>query len=192
MQKCLHVLGLFLFLALSANAQTIPNSTQDTFVNVGKIAAKKAAIRSAILPGLGQITNKTTVWSIGKVGLIYGGAAALTISYIDNTRMYNVYLDELRYRQINNNVPNPNSPYATYPTQSLITAKDVYRRNRELIIFSYVGIYAINIIDAYVSARLKYFDVDQNVAIRISPSVIRPDYGFAAAPAPALKLSLKL
>lgn len=192
MRKCLGAIGLIFLLAGSANAQTIPSSSQDTFINVGKIAAKKAAIRSAILPGLGQLTTQTTVWSIGKVGLIYGGAVALTLSYADNTKLYNVYLDELKYRQQHNNVPNPNSPYASYPTQSLITAKDVYRRNREVIIFSYVGLYAINIIDAYVSARLKYFDVDERIAIKVRPGVIQQDYGFAAAPAPALKLSLKL
>lgn len=202
MNKFFVFLGVLICFFLNSSAQVTQNSRQDSsitdtaktqpYVNKGKIAAKRAAIQSAILPGLGQLTNKVSVWSIGKVGLIYGGTAALAISYADNTKKYNLFLDELKYRQQNNNVPNPNSPYASYPTPSLITAKDVYRRNREIIIFSYVGVYAINIIDAYVSARLKYFDVGDNLSVKISPSVVNQDYFFAQQFTPALKLTLKL
>ncbi len=198
MRNYLILVGIFLMSAFQGQAQVIQNTNRvdsmgaEPYVNVGKIAARKAAIQSAILPGLGQISNKVTVWSVGKVGLIYGGAAALTLSYIDNTKYYNIFLDELRYRQAHGGQPDPNSIYAAYPTQSLITAKDVYRRNREVIIFSYVGLYAINIIDAYVSARLKYFDVDDNLALKITPTVINPDRMFAHQITPALKLSLKL
>lgn len=162
------------------------------YVNEGKIAARRAAIQSAILPGLGQINNKVTVWSVGKVAIIYGGFTALTLSYIDNNKYYHIFLDELKYRLANNDQPPPGSIYRSYTTQGLYTAKDVYRRNREIIIFSYVGVYAINVLDAYVSTRLKYFNVSEDIAFQIKPEILPAYAATGITMTPGLKLSLKL
>lgn len=172
--------------------QPASDSLKVAYVNKGKIAARRAAIQSMILPGLGQINNKVTFWSIGKVGLIYGGFTALTLSYIDNSRYYHVFLDELTYRQTHNDQPSPGSIYSSYTTKGLYTAKDVYRRNRELIIFSYVGVYAINVIDAYVAARLKYFNVTDDIAFQIKPDISPVYANNGMILTTGLKLSLKL
>jgi len=62
-----------------------------------------------------------------------------------------------------------------------------------VVIFSLVGVYAINVIDAYVDARLKYFDVGDNLAIKVSPSMINSNtmYGYNSF-TPALKIAFRL
>jgi hypothetical protein len=167
MSKSLLLLVFLIFSIIAAKAQDkiivkgdslkkVPDTAK--YVNLGKIAAKKAVYRSMIIPGWGQVGNGLNVYRGLKVGAIYAGGTMLVLSYFDNTRMYKAYLHELQYRLENNGISEPGSPYAKAQTSALTTAKDTYRRNREVVIFSLVGVYAINVIDAYVDARLKYFD----------------------------------
>lgn len=168
-----------------------PRSDTVKYVNLGKIAARKAAIRSAMIPGWGQVSNGLTVYRGIKVAAIYTGGALLAMSYIQNTNDYRRFLREIQYREQNGR-PEPGSTLAPYELTGLISAKDIYRRNREVVIFSFVALYAVNIIEAYVDARLKYFDVGNDLAIKISPSMINSNvrYGYNSF-APALKLGLR-
>ncbi|CAM4401492.1 hypothetical protein SAMN06265348_11656 [Pedobacter westerhofensis] len=164
------------------------------YVNLGKIAARKAAIRSAMIPGWGQIGNGLTVYRGIKVSAIYVGGTLLAMSYIQNNNNYHKFLKEIQYREANGGQSQPGSSLAQYQnTDGLITAKDVYRRNREVVMFSFVALYAVNIIEAYVDARLKYFDVGDNMAIHITPTMINSNvkYGFNSF-APALKIGFRL
>lgn len=169
--------------------------TPDTakYVNLGKIAARKAIFRSMMIPGWGQVGNGLTVYRGIKVAAIYTGGTLLVMSYFQNTKTYHLYLDELQYRVEHNGISKPGSPLARADEAALITAKDTYRRNREVVIFSLVGLYAINVIEAYVDARLKYFDVGDDLAIKVSPSVINSNtmYGYNSF-APALKIAFRL
>jgi len=139
---------------------------------LGKIAGRRAAIRSAMLPGLGQIRNGFTFYRGLKVAGIYTGATLLTISYIDNSKQYNVFVDELEYRATHKGESPPGSPYANSPVDRLVLAKDTYRRNKQVIIFSYVGLYLLNIVEAYIDARLANFDVGDVARIKIRPDLI--------------------
>ncbi|MCX2481107.1 DUF5683 domain-containing protein [Pedobacter sp. MC2016-15] len=163
------------------------------YVNLGKVAARKAALRSAMIPGWGQIGNGLTVYRGIKVSAIYVGGTLLAMSYMQNNRNYKEFLSEIQYREANNGQSPRGSRFSEYPTSGLITAKDVYRRNREVVLFSFVALYAVNIIEAYVDARLKYFDVGDNMAIKISPSMINSNvrYGYNSF-SPALKIGFRL
>lgn len=171
------------------------DTIKSTYVNPGKIAGRRAAIRSAIIPGMGQIGNGVTAYRLLKVGAIYTGAALLTISYVDNNNNYKRYLKELQYRVENGGKANPQGEFADYAnTQALTNAKDLYARNLWVIRFSYGALYAVNIIEAYVDARLKYFDVGDDLAFKLSPSFntnTQAMYGYTTF-APGLKLTLKL
>ncbi|WP_113661898.1 DUF5683 domain-containing protein [Pedobacter nanyangensis] len=182
------------------------------YVNQGKIAGKKAVYRSLIFPGLGQLYNYGLVvddvkngrtegkkigqkiYLLGKIGAIYAGGTMLVMSYIDNNNNYKRFLRELQYRQANGGAPDPNNGLTQYPNvDALTTAKNIYRRNREVVIISLVGLYGLNVLDAYVTARLKYFNVDETLSIKVSPSIINTNtmYGLNNI-APALKLTLRL
>ena len=182
------------------------------YINLGKIAGQKAARRSLIFPGLGQIYNyglvvkdvqsgavkgkkvAQKVYIVAKLGAIYAGGVILAKSYVDNSKNYKLFLNELQYRQLNNNRPSPDNGLEQYrDTNNLLVAKNIFKRNREIVLISFAGLYGLNVLDAYVTARLKYFNVDERLAFKVSPSFVQPQtmYGFAS-PAPALKLSLKL
>lgn len=172
-----------------------PKADTAAYVNVGKIAAKRAAWRSAIIPGWGQVSNGLNIYRGVKVAAIYAGGTMLAISYMQNNRDYHKILAEVQYRETHEGTSPPGSLYPTtsYQTSGLITAKDGYRRNREVVVLSFVALYGVNIIEAYIDARLKYFDIDNNLAIKISPSVIGSNtmYGYNSF-APALKIAFRL
>jgi len=181
------------------------------YVNQGKIAGKKAVRRSLIFPGLGQMYNyglvvndvksgatqgKRTfqkIYLLGKIGAIYAGGTILTLSYIDNRKEYKRFLTELQYRQLNNNEPDPEGNLTQYTnTEALTIAKNIYKRNSQVVLISLVGLYGLNVLDAYVTARLKYFNVDDTLTFKISPSTINNTTMYGYSPAPALKLTIKL
>ena len=169
------------------------DTLKSNYVNVGKVAARRAIIRSAIIPGWGQFGNGLNVYRGVKIAAIYTGATLLTLSYIDNNNKYNEFLAELRDRQANGGNSVIGSPYINVQTAGLTAAKDTFRRNREVVIFSMIGLYGIQVVEAYVDARLKYFDVGDDLAIRIKPSVISSGtmLGYQSF-VPAIKVSFKL
>lgn len=162
------------------------------YVNPGKIAGRRAMLRSAMLPGLGQIRNGFTFYRGLKVAGIYTGATLLTLSYIDNNKSYHEVLDELNYR-LENPGKRLNPLYRLVEETGMVNAKDLYKRNKQIIIFSFAGLYLLNVVEAYIDARLKYFDVG-DVAVKFSPTVINMNtntmYGLNI-PAPGFKVTLR-
>lgn len=161
------------------------------YVNPGKIAGRQAMLRSAMLPGLGQIRNGFTFYRGLKVAGIYTGATLLTLSYIDNNKSYHEVLDELNFRLANPG-QRRNQLYRSVEEQGMVSAKDLFKRNKQIIIFSFAGLYLLNVVEAYIDARLKYFDVG-DVAVKFSPTVINMNtntmYGLNT-PAPGFKVTL--
>ncbi|MBC7418774.1 MAG: hypothetical protein H7325_11530 [Pedobacter sp.] len=173
--------------------KTGANSKIDTvkskYVNPGKVAGRKAIIRSLIVPGWGQLYNIQLLkdgygeragkshllqkaYTIGKIGAIYGGFAALTIAYIDSRKNYQLFLKELQYRFDNNAAFDPNGPFGErYSTVGITSGKNTFKRNSQIVIFSYGLLYLANVLDAYIAARLHFFNVDDNLAFNISPSL---------------------
>ena len=140
-----------------------------------------------LFPALGNI--KSTLY---KIGAIYAGGTMLVLSFIDNNNNYNLFLKELQYRQLYGK-SDPANGLEQYDTNGLTLAKNIYKRNREVVIISLLGLYGLNVLDAYVTARLKYFNVDETLSIKLSPTLINSNtmYGFSNV-TPALKLTLKL
>jgi hypothetical protein len=206
------ILVFFLFTTFAANAQVKPRPTTvrpdsnrldtlksagtDTlkpkYINMGKIQGRRAALSSAVVPGLGQIRNGVTFYRLLKVAGIYTGGTLLTLSYIDNSKKYKAFLEEINYRAAHDNKSPEGSQYAPYPAAGLVAAKDNARRNREVVIFSMAGLYLLNIVEAYIDARLKYFDVGE-VTFKVSPSLLNTGsmYGFSTV-SPGLKITLAL
>lgn len=185
---------------------TRKDSMKAKYVNPGKVAGRKAVFRSMLIPGWGQLYNiqllsdgygtragKSQVfqklYTGGKIAAIYGGATALTLSLMDSRKNYKRFLAEAQYREAN---PGGKSDpgLKQYTNQGILDGKSLYKRNSQIVYFSYGLLYAANIIDAYVAARLHFFNIDDNLSFKVTPSVIGSNtmYGFNATP--ALKLSL--
>ncbi|WP_293312026.1 DUF5683 domain-containing protein [Pedobacter sp. UBA5917] len=185
---------------------TRKDSLKAKYVNPGKVAGRKAVFRSMIIPGWGQLYNiqllsdgygtragKSQVfqklYTGGKIAAIYGGATALTLSLMDSRKNYKRFLAEAQYRE-DNPGKKLDAGLQQYTNQGILDGKSLYKRNSQIVYFSYGLLYAANIIDAYVAARLHFFNIDDNLSFKVMPTVIGSDtmYGFNATP--ALKLSL--
>lgn len=140
----------------------------------------KAALFSAVLPGLGQAYNKK-YW---KVPIVYAGLGVSIYFLQDNIKQIKYFKQS--YRNATDDDPNTIND-SGYNTSSLEEVVSQHKRWRD---FSYVGlvaVYLLNIIDANVDAHLFYFDVSRDLSMTVSPSM-----QFTAQPSPGLTLCLKL
>ena len=51
--------------------------------------------------------------------------------------------------------------------------KNFFRRNRDLSIFAFAGVYLLAVIDAYVDAELSTFDISHDLSLHLEPTVIQ-------------------
>lgn len=150
----------------------------------------KAALFSALLPGLGQAYNGDW-W---KIPIWYGGFAACGYFYHMNNIEYK------RFKYIYDMGNDPTSGYEGRITASQAEwYKTTYRRYRDYSVVAFVLVYALNIIDASVFASMHDFEVSDNIAsLEVQPTVISPlnaEYAHLtpknSQPAFGLNLSLK-
>lgn len=127
---------------------------------------QKATILSAVLPGAGQLYNGKS-W---KIPLIYAGFAA-NIYFIEfNNRRYKFFRDALFAFDEPGGSTDPNRPFPSLNRDGLVRNVNYWKRNRDLNYFLFIGIYALNIIDANVDAHLSAFDVSDDLTFRFEPS----------------------
>ena len=155
---------------------------------------RRAALRSAIIPGWGQLTNRRW-W---KLPFVYGGLVGIALVYDFNQTNYKTFLTEAQNREYNSlhpkDTPKPTRPeFARYQTSGIITIKDGYRRNRDLTILAGAAVYAVIIIDAYVDAKFFRFDITDELAIKFKPALQQqPPSNAFASPVPSVKVSMTL
>lgn len=177
--KVCFLVILFFTTGFSASGQKSSNDTLIIKTQEEVHSPRKATIYSAVLPGLGQIYNRK-YW---KVPLVYAGFA--TFGYFINFNNEEYVKFRQAYSDIIDNDPNTNSfeklvtdPRRLEPqnigqlTESLRSAKDYWRRNRDLVVISTVAFYAINIIDASVDAHFFNFDISDDLSINWVPAPV--------------------
>ena len=155
---------LFLFIVTHINAQQIdtvplPQSlsviSADTLTGIDPDtihhSATKAIMYALVLPGLGQAYNKKYY----KIPIVY--AALGGIGYI-------LYYNNTNYKQAS-------LDYATDPSDLNERYLRAWRRNLELSYIGLIAVYALQVIDAYVDAQLYSWDVNDNLSMRVSPSL---------------------
>ncbi len=212
--------GLFLFLQVSAQQKdSVSAPTPDTITvkdaakeigfkeKAGKFSKeigllfkdstvlqnpRKAVLRSAILPGWGQIRNKRW-W---KVPLVYGGFVGLGLVYEFNSRYFKEFLSESQFRKANQQLPLEQRflfpRYKGISDDQIYNAKDFYRRNRDLTLYSTFGFYLLQMVDAYIDAKLATFDVSDDLSLQLKPNIYVPSYANTSWQAPMPMLTLKL
>ena len=166
MQSGIKIAAIFIFLLFisfkSLASITYPNTilVGDTSEKAVKKAANKqahrAAVMSAILPGLGQAYNKK-FW---KIPIVYAALAVGSYLLYYENNQYQNYHNELLYRYHHNLLPSdPHSEIGKLSVDNLNTEKLVYEKYRDFSIVGVVIVYALNIIDASVDGHFKTFDV---------------------------------
>lgn len=136
-----------------------------------KIAAKynpkKAIIRSAIIPGWGQITNKK-YW---KLPLVYGAVATPAYLFFWNLNQYkdakNAYVLATDKDPANDN--QIKQPYYSVKDQPerIRTFRNQVRQNMDYSVLFFIVCWGLNVVDAAVDAHLKTFDVTDDLSIKI-------------------------
>ena len=148
-------------------------------ITVRRPDPEKATWLALIIPGGGQIYNRK-YW---KLPIVYGGFVGCLYAYNWNGQMYKDYRQA--YLDIMDSDPNTDSfkdffrpgynfeANKEYLKSVFKKRKDRYRRWRDLSIFSFKGVYAISVIDAYVDAQLAGFDITEDINLSIEPKRIR-------------------
>ena len=163
--KYLSIL-IFICICVVVKAQNTSSSEdnyklQESSLNIHN--PHKATIYSALVPGLGQVYNKK-YW---KLPVIYGATGVLIYAFNFNNELYNKY--KIAYADMDagritsfENISNK---------ETLLRAKDKYRRDRDLNVILLAAIYLLNIIDATVDAHLFDYKITEDLSFNINPSV---------------------
>lgn len=137
---------------------------QNSFV-VKKHSPTKAAIYSAVLPGLGQVYNKK-YW---KVPIVYGTLGTLGYLAYDSNDKYKKYLNGYIAKSDSTSNRITDLPF---DKETLKYYKDRYKRNRDLFYILMGLAYVLNIVDASVDAHFFDFDVSEDLSIQLDPTVL--------------------
>lgn len=132
-------------------------------------SATKAMCLS-LLPGAGQVYNHQA-W---KIPIIYGAFAGMGYLIYDNYQSMKMFKDEYLYRRSHNDATNL-SGYEGYPTSNIYSLYNSYNQTYQLMIIIAVGIYALNLVDAYVFGHL--FEFQMNDDISLGPGVMDTPFG---------------
>jgi hypothetical protein len=157
---------------VSTNDSTVVKKTTKDSTTKKIYKPRVAAIRSAIIPGWGQIYNKK-YWKVpivyGALG-ITGGIFFYNLKNYKDTRFayrvkYNMrvtHTDSSLYAQINPNL----QPLSE---ESLRFYRNQFRRDIDYSALLFLLFWGLNVVDATVDAHLKGFDVSPDLSLQIKP-----------------------
>lgn len=164
---------IFLFFLMPSVSQA--QKQDSTFINsidttVILHSPKMATYYSMALPGLGQAYNKK-YW---KIPIIYTGFGVLGYFIHTNNVEYKKFHAAYKYVLNKETGTPPNGYVERYNSDltSLKQLKDYYRRNKEFSIILTAGWYILNVLDATVDAHFFYYDISDDLSLKISPTVI--------------------
>ncbi len=155
-----HIVKLFILLLL---LQSLIYAQQDSVKNDTELISDSvfvmhkspwgAVLRSAIVPGWGQIYNESYI----KAPIIWGIFGSLAAGWIFYNKKYNDSQDQ----------------YLQTKIEGYRNARDFYRDQRDLMSI-YIGLaYFLNLVDAYVDAQLFDFTVREDYRTQQSMLNIR-------------------
>lgn len=140
----------------------------DSLQNMGKpFDPRKATIRSAIVPGWGQIYNKK-YW---KLPIVYGALGISGTVFFSNLNTYKRLRQAVRLRSDNDPLNDTLIGLDLRPlsTQSLIAYRNTFRQYIDYSVVAFLLLWGLNVVDATVDAHLKGFDVSPNLSMSIKP-----------------------
>lgn len=143
---------------------------EDTLSVIFTHSAKKATWMSVVIPGLGQAYNRK-YW---KIPIIYGLLGTFGYFANENQKGYMLYRGAYKDRIDGITFQDQNSTVyiELLSNDELKTEMKRWERNRNL---NYIGIfltYIANIVDASVDANLYYYDISDDLSLKVSPVMI--------------------
>jgi len=165
---CCIILTLFIHNPVQAqDSLNVPvlKVTQDTI----QYSPKKAIVRSAIIPGWGQVTNKK-IW---KVPIVYTALGTTTYLFFRNLRQFKE--SSRAYILASDNDPSNDNqiiqPYYSVKDQPerIRVFRNQVRQNVDYSVVFFIFFWGLNVADAAVDAHLKTFDVTDKLSIQFKP-----------------------
>ena len=132
---------------------------------------RKAALYS-LIPGGGQIYNhmampkgkKKAFW---KIPIIYAGLGATGYLAIQHHITQRNLKAEYLFRS---EFETPNlQEYSQYDDQGVLTLFEDARRSRDLMVFAFIAVYGLNVLDAHVEAHFVNFDISKDLSLSLKP-----------------------
>lgn len=185
---------LFLYLFLWMTGPVRTNAQADTTVTAPDVHQPdpRSALHRAFVPGWGQLYNREYY----KVPVVYVGLVAFVGSALLVNRRYRLYRHAYLFTARTNPDGTPVFPEYESDYSELLRVlelssesilmpdevaarrarlqpqfraqRDVLRRNRDLLYFGTLAWYGFTVIDAYVSAHLAEFDVNESLAVQVT------------------------
>ncbi len=161
--------------SIFAQMKTVPKNKKQHISAFARIdTAKKynpriAIMRSAILPGWGQITNKK-YW---KLPLVYGALGITAGVFIHNIKQFKTanaaYANAIDGNAANDGqIPEPYFSVRTQPDR-IKTFRNQVRQNIDYSALFFILFWGLNVVDAAVDAHLKNFDVSDDLGLLLKP-----------------------
>ncbi|HBH22241.1 MAG TPA: hypothetical protein DDY13_02340 [Cytophagales bacterium] len=125
----------------------------------------RAAILSAVVPGLGQVYNNKP-W---KLPIIYGTGITLAYFLKFNNDIYIESRNALL--AIKDEDDRTQNPIDFLDESDHVRRAEFFRKNRDLLIVTSVAFYFLQIVEAYVDAHLDQFIIEENLTFRILPGI---------------------
>ncbi|MEX1212488.1 MAG: DUF5683 domain-containing protein [Balneolaceae bacterium] len=154
-----------------------PDSSETTEPKVEYPDPNTVLYRSMMLPGWGQVTNGQ-FW---KVPIIYGLFAGVTLYNLDLTRKYKgfraAYYNETRGEETDYRFgPTPDFVPDGITEEQMRRTRDQLHNQRDMSYLFFVLAYGLNVLDAYVYAHMRSFDVSDDLSARATVSpVVSPE-----------------
>jgi hypothetical protein len=132
----------------------------------------KAALRSAILPGWGQIYNKK-YW---KLPIVYGALGTSASIFIYNLKNYRDtrFAYQAKFKAgapafDSSDLPRIKPKLKNLSQETLRYYRDEFRRDIDYSVLFFVLLWGLNVVDAAVDAHLKAFDVSRDLSVEFRP-----------------------
>jgi hypothetical protein len=152
---------------VSLSAKTVAKTKKNYFDS--SFSPHKATVRSALIPGWGQVYNRQ-IW---KVPLVYGAIGTTAGIFIYNLKNYR----DLRRSYIlltdgdpTNDYQVPNK-FSVLSVNSIKFYRDDFRRNVDYSVLAFLIAWGLNVVDATVSAHLRQFDVSDDLSLKVKPTL---------------------
>lgn len=139
-----------------------------------------ATIRSAIIPGWGQATNRK-YW---KIPIVYTAIGIPASTFFYNKKWYNRTRDVAKMIAANDTANYKSRVDQRFyifferytgnaALRSLTTYRNEFRRNMDYSILFTLLFWGLNVVDATVDAQLRDFDVGDKLSMKIKPTLLQ-------------------
>ena len=130
---------------------------------------RKAAILSAVVPGLGQVYNKK-YWKVPLVYIALGTSAGF---FLYNRREYIDARDAYRNKLDNNpdNDADIQDKFKPVDPESIRRYRNGVRQYVDYSVLAFILCWGLNVVDAAVDAHLKSFELTENLTMHVNPYI---------------------